>query len=120
MSKERKKLIKKLDDVFSKYIRARDGGKCVLCGSDYILQAGHLITRRNYATRWDEDNVFAQCRSCNYTHVNHPEIYTSWYIGKYGAEAYQKLVAKSKLIVKFRDSDLEMLIEYYKNKLKEV
>ena len=114
---ERKKLVKKLDKVFSEYIRLRDGYKCVLCGSRINIQAGHLITRGKYSTRWDEDNVFAQCRSCNYRHEYQPEIYTSWYIEKFGENRYLDLVEKSNVIVKYKNCDLKIMIEYYKRKV---
>ena len=116
---ERKKLVKKLDKIFSEYIRARDK-RCVICGTTKNLQAGHLITRAVYATRWDENNVFAQCRSCNYTHEYRPEIFTSWYIEKFGVEKYVDLNIKAQKIVKYKNGDLETLINYYTNKLKEM
>ena len=119
MANERQRLIKRLDNVFSKYIRLRDK-RCVICGTTENLQAGHLITRRCYATRWDEMNVFAQCRNCNYTHEYRPEIFTNWYIEKFGADKYQELVVKSKMVVKYKNADLLAMIEYYKQKIKEL
>ena len=66
----RKSLIAKLDKVFSEYIRRRHGeiATCVTCGKkDHWkkLQAGHFMSRKHYATRWDEDNVGVQCSACN-------------------------------------------------------
>ena len=70
----RSKLIKKLDTVFSQYVRlsnADDRGycTCVTCGKKGQMedrrnnQAGHFISRANYSTRWDERNVKPQSRS---------------------------------------------------------
>ena len=67
----RKNLIKKLDNVFSQYIRRRFAvngiTKCVTCGKEDFwrggeMQAGHFISRKHYATRWNETNVQSQCR----------------------------------------------------------
>ena len=68
----RKNLIKKLDQVFSLYIRLRyatnEITECYTCGKvDHYkkLQCGHFMSRKYYATRWDEDNCQVQCYSCN-------------------------------------------------------
>ncbi len=119
MRTKRRNLIERLDKVFADYIKARDNYTCVVCGSKQNIQAGHLITRVNYSTRWDEMNCFAQCRSCNFMHEYRPEIFTLWFIEKYGQETYEKLVQKSRMIVKYKNRDLEALIEYYKQRLKE-
>ena len=66
-------LKKKVDEWFSKYIRAKyadaDGiVRCFTCERpDHVsrMQAGHFASRRHMATRWDEDNVRPQCVSCN-------------------------------------------------------
>jgi len=118
---ERNKLVKKLDTVFSKYIRMRDK-KCVICGSTQNLQAGHLITRLRYSTRWDEENCFAQCRNCNYIHNFRPEIFTSWFIEKFGAKKYKELVYRSRIPVKYTETnnDLISLIKKYKQKIEKL
>jgi hypothetical protein len=60
----RKTIITKLDSIFSQYIRLRysknEISECVTCGKQdhwKKLQAGHFVSRKHYATRWDEDNV---------------------------------------------------------------
>ena len=67
------KLKKKLDGIFSQYVRqkyADENGnlKCYTC--PYInhwkkLQNGHLVSRYYLATRYDEDNCRPQCYTCN-------------------------------------------------------
>ena len=59
----RKNIIKRLDAVFSQYIRLRHAkneiAECYTCGKkDHYkkLQCGHFMSRKHYATRWDEDN----------------------------------------------------------------
>jgi hypothetical protein len=61
-------LKKKLDIVFSKYIRKRDEGKpCITCGKpwDSTAQCGHVFSRRHLSTRWEERNANSQCCGCN-------------------------------------------------------
>lgn len=72
-----KTLKKKLDTVFSRYIRLRDCfkstgtptyGVCVTCNKTVTYEesnAGHFMDRQHMATRWHEQNVNLQCVSCN-------------------------------------------------------
>ena len=64
--------VKKLDAIFSKYIRRRfaenDISECYTCGKkDHWknLQCGHFMSRRFYSTRWDDKNCQVQCKGCN-------------------------------------------------------
>lgn len=67
------KLIKKLDLIFSKYIRIRDADKngicrCVTCSKRFFWKegdAGHFVHRDRKATRFDTRNCHAQCSYCN-------------------------------------------------------
>ena len=112
MKSNRKKLIAKLDKVFSLWIRNRDQ-KCVLCGSTERLQNGHLFSRQNYATRWDELNCHGQCASCNYTHEFRPYPFYNWFENKYGKEAMDELFKKHLSTKKWKDWELEDLIKKY-------
>lgn len=109
-----------LDQVFSKYIRERDGC-CVLAGRDAecskTLQAGHLLSRRHMATRWDEMNVNAQCSAHNRYHNFHPDTYTRWFLEKYGLAAYTVLCETSRPPKKWSRTELEELIEFYQERL---
>lgn len=112
-----KALIVKLDKVFSLYIRLRDKGKCFTCGvvKDYReMDAGHFISRRHNITRWNEQNVQAQCTYCNrFQHGNLAE-YTVRLQNKYGIEAVRKLLAQKRITKKFIPEELENLIAHYK------
>lgn len=65
-------LVKKLDKVFSQYIRLRDAlpngtFRCISCGRIKPFEqadAGHFHSRRHMSTRFDELNVSAECRYC--------------------------------------------------------
>lgn len=116
----RKNLIKKLDTIFSKYIRQRDADKegycrCCTCGQSYHwtkIQAGHFISRKHYATRWDVDNVHAQCMACNVFKYGEQYKY-SLYLGETLAS---ELYLESKKTVKFTDIEIKEMIDMYKEK----
>ena len=116
----RKTIITKLDNIFSQYIRLRysknEIAECVTCGKkDHWkkLQAGHFMSRANYSTRWDENNVQVQCVGCNVYHSGEQYKF-SLYLGNNLSE---ELYLKSKQIVKFADVELQDLIYYYKQKV---
>ena len=115
----RKALITKLDKIFSKYIRARDI-KCVVCGSEDHLQCGHLLSRINYSTRWDEKNANCQCGHCNIIHNNNPGPYMLWFIETYGKKELHKLTKQYNEKIKYKNSDIKELIEVYTKKLAEL
>ena len=121
MSSERKKLVKELDRVFSLYIRKRDNYKCVVCGlqkPQVVIQCGHLFSRKSMSTRWDELNAYAQCSGCNLIHNYDFERYRRVWIAKNDHKRYDKLYAKWSKPTKFTLSELEMLINFFKKKLK--
>ena len=67
------KLKKKLDRLFSIYVRTKDADElgmttCYTCGvkKHYKeMHAGHFQSRRHICTRWHEQNVKVQCPRCN-------------------------------------------------------
>jgi hypothetical protein len=107
------KLMKKATEVFNAWIRRRDGNRCVCCGTTQNPTCGHLITAGKKSTRFDELNCHCQCRTCNYSHEFRPEIYTLWFIRKFGGEAYDDLVTRSNAIKKFTREELEEIIRRY-------
>jgi hypothetical protein len=111
----RKGLVKKLDAAFSEFIRERDK-KCVVCKTTIDLTCGHLFTRTAYSTRWDEVNCHCQCLSCNYIHESNPHPFCSWFIHKFGLEAYDNLIQQHKTIKKFSDYDIATLTLEYKRR----
>lgn len=117
----RKRIAKqKADAIFSKYIRARDGNKCVLCGSEYMVQCGHLIKRGKHAVRYDLLNCHAQCSRCNMLHNYEPDHYINWFIRKFSADMYTDLYEKSLERCSRGLKEYEELIQKYKQKYKEV
>lgn len=120
-------LIKKLDEVFSKYIRLRnaDENGLVRCFTSGIIlhwtkaHAGHFISRRHLGTRWNEINVQVQSVSENmFNQGNSPEFGRK-IIEIYGKEQHDNLFVQSTLNKKFSRFELQELILIYENKLKE-
>ena len=114
----RKTLITKLDKVFSEYIRRRYGeiATCVTCGKkDHWkkLQAGHFMSRKHYATRWDEDNVEVQCSACNVFRYGEQYLFAKYL----GTEKADMLLNKSRETVKFPDWEIQEMIDLYKTKI---
>lgn len=116
----RSHLVKKLDTVFSQYIRRRyatnDIAECVTCGKrDHWkkMDAGHFMSRKHYSTRWDEDNVQVQCKSCNLYNQGEQYKYSIFL----GDQKSEELYMKSKQTVKISNFELEELIEIYQQKL---
>lgn len=89
---ERKKLVKKLDEVVRQICRKRDKS-CCSCGKrlNDTAQVSHYISRRVYAVRWDLRNCHMSCPGCNLRHNFDCEPYTSFMIKKYGVEIIKEL-----------------------------
>lgn len=118
----RSKLIKKLDTIFSKYIRQRDAKKeiatCFTCGKKAHwkkLQNGHFQSRRFYATRWDEMNCQVQCAGCNVFKYGEQFTFGLNLDSKFGAGTAQRLHTKARVITKLSTPDIEELISMYEN-----
>jgi len=124
----RTKLVKKLDAVFSQYIRRRYADKnglaqCVTCGKkDHWkkLQAGHFISRKHYSTRWDETNVQVQCAGCNVFRYGEAYLFSLWLDTNIGEGTSMSLLEQSKRIAKISSYELTELIIKYENILKEL
>jgi hypothetical protein len=118
-------LKKKLDQVFSQYVRYKAAGPqgfacCVSCGAVKMwkeLQCGHYVSRIYLATRWHEKNCAPQCGACNVLRRGNYAEYTAYMLRKYGAEVIDELIALKRKPVKLTAADLEEMISTYKQKL---
>lgn len=88
-----KRLKKLCDQEIFRYVRLRDK-YCVTCGSGENLQPGHLYSRSSNSTKWDEYNVFLQCRNCNFFHEQNPHPLTQHAIKMNGIGMYEDLGRK--------------------------
>jgi hypothetical protein len=118
----RSKLVKKLDTVFSQYIRQKNAvdeiSTCFTCGKkDHWkkLQNGHFQSRKHYSTRWDEINCQVQCAGCNVFKYGEQYVFGKKLDQKFGQGTSERLHLKSKQIIKLADFELKELIIKYKN-----
>ena len=113
---------KKLDAVFSKYIRYRDNGQCFTCpkkDDPKRMQNGHFNPRQYLKTRFDERNCNCQCYACNMLYGGNPATYALRLVEKYGEGIIEELERGRHIPVKLDIPWYEEKIEYYKTKLKD-
>ena len=120
------KLKKKLDTIFSKYIRLKDANnagyvKCYTCGVSKFwekdgMQAGHFMSRKHTITRYDERNVKPQCYTCNCHYYGRQYEFGLNLNNEYGDGTSEELLITSRQTQKNNANDLLDLIELYTNK----
>ena len=123
-------LKKKLDKIFSLYIRWKDADsdgyvKCFTCGTKKsalgvgCIQAGHFQSRRHMILRWDSElgNVQPQCAYCNVLMSGQQYLFGKRIDELYGEGRADELEKMAKMTKKFTISDLEEMIAEYKDKL---
>jgi len=123
----RSKIVKKLDTIFSQYIRLKDSeneyATCFTCGkSDHWkkLQNGHFQSRRHYSTRWDEVNCQVQCAGCNVFRQGEQFIFSKNLDLKYGKGTADNLQIQAGQIIKLSDSELQEMIKDYEKFVKTI
>ncbi len=122
------KLKKKLDVLFSQYIRRRNADhlgrvKCFTCGVEKHWkeqQAGHFQSRSHHSTRWDEVNVQVQCVKCNMFRQGEQYKFGLYLDDRFGDGTAEDLENRAKTIVKLNRVDYEEAIERYKQKIREL
>lgn len=125
-AKTRSYYVKKLDEVFSQFIRLDKSDsngycECVTCGNRWFwkeIQNGHFMSRRYQATRWDEDNCFPQCVGDNVFKSGSYQEYTLFMLDSYGRKFVDELRLKAQTGVKPSTPQLKEMIEDYTNKVK--
>lgn len=127
MSSPYQNAVKKMDLVFSKFIRLRDTpdgyGKCCSCGKMTLygnLDAGHFINRRKMSVRWREDNVHAQCRSCNRFQEGNAAGYALFMFEKYSKQHIEFLQALSEESAQFTITEIDLMIKDYRAKIRQM
>lgn len=109
------KLIKKLDGVFSKFIRQRDK-TCFTCPGPN-QNAGHYVKRGHMSLRFNEKNVHSQCVKCNLWLNGNLEVYAYRLTELYGIDILRELNNQKHQIKKWTREELYQLIDHYKNRL---
>ena len=111
-------LRRKLDQVFSRWIRARDAdengmGRCITCNRWALLECGHFIPRQYKTTRWNELNAAGQCSYCNrWQHGAQLDFYQAL-TKKHGYPPINELSILKRVNTRFTRSDLEALVAKY-------
>lgn len=124
MSQTRNEKIRKLDQLVSEYVRKRDcenPGTCISCGRPInfsTCECGHYIDRKHMATRFDENNCNAECPACNRFDATHLTGYKRNLTLKIGLKSFCEIEAKKYTDVHFSEREIEEMITYYKQLLK--
>lgn len=128
IAREKKKvsvsvLSKKLDIIFSKYIRARDSKRttgtfdkceCITCWEVVDnIQCGHFVSRSSRATRWDWMNCAWQCPKCNCWGSGRQYEFGKRIDEMYGVWVADELILKWKTVFKLTTEFLLSEIEHY-------
>lgn len=120
--------IRKLDRIFSEYIRLRDSRpfgykafRCISCGQvkPYEeMDCGHFVGRTHMATRFDEENCNGECRSCNRFSSDHMIYYQRNLEKKIGTDRVDLLIARGRGTKKWTAWELEILTKHYEEEVK--
>lgn len=119
---------KKLDNVFSKYVRLKEADefgnvKCCTCPTIEHwkeMDCGHFMPRGNFSVRWNEFNCHPQCKICNQINNGEPIKYEKFINNTYGANAADIMRQQARKVRKFTQGEIDELIKYYQDKIKEL
>jgi len=115
-----------LDRVVSRYLRLAAMGldhkcECYTCGirKDWKkMQAGHFISRRQLALRWDTTyNVKVQCNECNVVKQGNLEVYAAK-LEEENKGIVEYLYEKSRSVENTTRTELKVLLCEFQNKLR--
>lgn len=113
--KSRKWLIRELDAELSRQVRT-EKTMCAFCPKP-AEHCFHFLTRKNFSTRWERQNVTASCAGCNIRY-EHDADFVHQVVDRfrqtYGAPAWEDLVRRHHQPTKFSRSDLAALLEKLK------
>lgn len=108
--------------VVNRYVRSRDDNgegkfKCICCNVWYDskeMDAGHYISVKHQATRFDLININGQHTSCNRLEYGRAKEYRESLVNIYGEHEILDLEARSKQIKKWTKEEILALIQKYK------
>lgn len=114
---------KRLDKLFSQFIRMRDADeygmvKCYTCPkTDHWkkMQCGHFVPRQYLATRFDEMNCHSQCYACNMLYNGQPSAYARLLEREYGKGTVELLESRRTKVIK--EFPYDFLETIYKEQL---
>lgn len=109
---------KKLDAIFSKFIRYRDEGQCYTCtkkDEPKYMQNGHFVPRQYLSLRFSEVNCHCQCYACNMLYNGQPSRYAQKLKQQYGDAIIDELERERQKITKLDVSWYLEKIKYYED-----
>jgi hypothetical protein len=114
------KLKKELWKIQSIYIRRKEG-KCFTCGKKYpwkLLQAGHF--EHKDCLDFETKNIHAQCVRCNKHLSGNLGAYAEHLEELYGFGVVQEIRGQRDKIKRWKVSELEEKINFYKEAIKKL
>lgn len=86
-----------LDGLVRTLIIARDGGCCVKCGGDNVLQAAHILPKSHYPRlRYELWNVLTMCKRCHIFWAHKDPIgFIEWLDLKYPGRRQELLIMQA-------------------------
>lgn len=120
--------IKRLDKVFSEFIRLRDCDdngmiKCYCCGKYLPWRESnnmHFIPRQHIPLRFSEVNCHAGCVHCNKYMNGNIEEYVIHLKKDYGSDIVERLAVAKYQTANLSIPELKLLINHYKGEVKEL
>ncbi len=130
---QRKRDEKRLDDLFSQFVRRRAikrAGGCEKClrpktdiqkeNGDIFpawkqLQCSHYEGRSSKVVRFDESNAAGLCGNCHIYLEHHPHEHTEWFKEYLGEREFDLLTARAR---NRERPDIGLLMIYYTEKIK--
>lgn len=110
---------RKLWEMFSAFVKERDGNACFSCGSSGLeganWHAGHMFPAGGSSIlRWHPLNVHSQCYRCNINLGGNGAEYASRFIEVYGIDQLMYLNEIKRQQMQWREPDIRELIEALK------
>jgi len=123
MKSKRLRRFDKAWKLLSEYVRRRDKGVCFTCSKVRPWkeqQAGHFIHGKHTPVYFDEFNVHCQCVTCNHFKSGDRDVYLRNIQKKYGIKKGDELLAERDKVKHWGIKELEALIKYYNDLLKQL
>ena len=117
--KSTKTLRKKAWKLMSEYVRQRDKGICITCGTMKHWkeqQAGHYIHKD--CLDFDFTNINCQCARCNKWLHGNSGVYGEILIKRHGLKKIEKLREKSERVKKWSIGELEQIISELQERIR--
>lgn len=125
-TKNKSYYVRKLDAVFSEYVRRSHAdwkgyAQCYTCLQPKPwkeMDNGHFHSRAKMSVRWDKDNNRPQCKGCNGPRGGEIAFYASRLLKELGRKKFNALEERARSMRQWTIPELKAEIEKYQEKLK--